>query len=381
MRRQYRENRKNIRRKGKIWIWILLIFFGFSCGKKFTAIEKNAFWAESGKCDERQLAEREQQSLDEMLKKYEVTETEENLQETESGDDPKNPKSDPKGGKEKDTEKKNASPNDSGAVAASGGAVEKKAKINREKLNDFDYICQNFYQVDNTTTIGADQLNKKALLGKDMTLKDDGKKEPQILVYHTHSQETYKGCKEGDASKSVVAVGERLTELLRGYGYRVLHHKGEYDSEDRDNAYTYALPELEKILKKHPSIQVIIDVHRDSVPEKSHLVTTVNGKKTAQIMFFNGLSHTTALGDIERLPNKNRGGNLAFSFQAQLAAAELYPGLTRHIYLKGYRYNMHLRPRTMLVEVGAQNNSFEEARNAMEPLSVILHQVLSGKNR
>ena len=63
----------------------------------------------------------------------------------------------------------------------------------------------------------------------------------------------------------------------------------------------------------------------------------------------------------------------------QLKAAEYYPGLTRRIYLKGYRYNMHLRPRTLLVELGAQNNTVAEAKNAMEPLADILYAVLSGK--
>ena len=70
--------------------------------------------------------------------------------------------------------------------------------------------------------------------------------------------------------------------------------------------------------------------------------------------------------------------NLALSFQMQLAAAEYFPTLTRKIYLKGYRYNMHLCPKSMLIEVGAQTNSFEEAKNAMEPLAFVLHKVLSG---
>ena len=93
-------------------------------------------------------------------------------------------------------------------------------------------------------------------------------------------------------------------------------------------------------------------------------------------MFFNGLSRTTSQGNLSYLPNPYIEDNLAFSFQMQLAAAEYYPGFTRRIYLKGYRYNMHLCPKSMLIEVGAQTNSFEEAKNAMEPLAILLAKVL-----
>ena len=68
---------------------------------------------------------------------------------------------------------------------------------------------------------------------------------------------------------------------------------------------------------------------------------------------------------------------ISFSLQMQLDAAAYYPGLTRKIYLKGFRYNLHLRPRSALIEVGAQTNTYEEARNAMEPLAELLDMVLS----
>lgn len=79
----------------------------------------------------------------------------------------------------------------------------------------------------------------------------------------------------------------------------------------------------------------------------------IDGKPMAQIMFFNGLCRTAARGPINSLPNEYLGDNLAFSFQLQLMANEYYPGLARRIYLKGYRYNMHLCPKSLLVEVGA----------------------------
>lgn len=256
--------------------------------------------------------------------------------------------------------------------SATGKAVE----INREKLQDFDYLKQNFFIVDSSTTIGSDQLNANSLLGKNMAI-DDSIEGPQILIYHTHSQEGYANSTEGDASTSVVAVGEYLTQILtEQYGYRVLHHTGAYDVGDRDHAYSNAAPALAQILADNPSIQVVIDLHRDSVREDTHLVTEINGKQTAKIMFFNGLCRTTKQGELTAMPNPYLADNLALSFQMQLAATEYYPDFARRIYLKGYRYNMHYCPKSMLIEVGAQNNTLEEAMNAMEPLADLLSKVL-----
>ena len=250
-------------------------------------------------------------------------------------------------------------------------------EIPREKLNDFDFLIQNFYQVDRTTPIDGNELNAQQMLAKDMKLQS-GNENVQILIYHTHSQEGYADSTPGDAGSSVVALGERLTQLLtEQYGFHVLHHTGEYDVADRDNAYSYAGPALEQILAENPSIEVVIDLHRDGVPDNIHLVSEVNGKQTAQIMFFNGLSRTTKNGNIAYLANPNLADNLAFSFQLKLAAEEYYPGFSRATYLKGYRYNLHYRPKSLLVEVGAQTNTFEEALNAMEPLADVLHRVLA----
>ncbi|MBQ2901353.1 MAG: stage II sporulation protein P [Agathobacter sp.] len=262
------------------------------------------------------------------------------------------------------------------SVQTSGEVAEKVVVINRGKLQEFDYLRQNFYQVDNTTTVGSDLLDVNQLLGKDMTLKENVEG-PQILIYHTHSQEGYKDSIPGDPATSVVGVGDYLEQLLeQKYGIEVLHHKGVYDLPSRDNAYSSALPNIEKVLQENPTIEVVIDLHRDGIAEDRHLITEVNGKPTAKIMFFNGLSKTTSQGALDYLPNPYIADNLALSFQMQLTAAEYYPGLTRKIYLKGYRYNLHLCPKSVLVEVGAQTNTFEEAKNAMEPLADILGKVV-----
>ena len=232
-----------------------------------------------------------------------------------------------------------------------------------EQLANFDFLRDQFFIEDETVLARADILDGTVLAEKDLTLSGEG--DPLVYIYHTHSQEGYADSKSGDASMSVIALGDRLTEILtEEYGLSVLHNPYAYDmvegEEERSRAYNYAKADLEKVLEEHPSIQVIIDLHRDAVPEEMHLVTEIDGKPTAKIMFFNGLSENRE-GEMESLPNPYREDNLAFSLQMMLNAEAYYPGFMRGIYLKCYRYNLHFRPRSVLVEVGAQNNTFEEA--------------------
>ena len=256
----------------------------------------------------------------------------------------------------------------------------KLAQVDLALLGDYETLLQQFYTVDANTSASSERLNVERFLEKDMRIsKEEG---PQILIFHTHSQEGFADSVPGDESTTIIGVGEKLKQLLEEtYGYQVLHHTGKYDVDSRNDAYSEALPEVEQILKDNPSIQVVIDLHRDSMPEGTKLVMDLNGRPTARFMFFNGLSRTRTTGNISYLYNENLDANLAFSFQMQLAAAEYYPGLTRKIYLKGYRYNMHLKDKYLLVELGAQNNTVEEAMNACDPLAHILDLVLSGSGQ
>lgn len=261
-------------------------------------------------------------------------------------------------------------------VIGDTGHRNKAVEIDYDKLRDFECLCKTFYQIDSTTQISKKQLDLDKLLEMDMSLNEqvDG---PQILIYHTHSQEAYSDSVAGDVSTGVVGVGELLKNILETqYGFSVLHHTGEYDVGDREHAYSNAEPAIKDILKENPTIQLVIDLHRDGVSENTRLVTEVDGRKTAQIMFFNGLSRTKAMGDIEYLKNPYINTELALSLKLQIAAAEYFPGLTRRIYLKGYRYNMHLCEKSILVEVGAQTNTVEEAMNAMYPLAEIINKVI-----
>lgn len=253
----------------------------------------------------------------------------------------------------------------------------KVQEISREKLNDFDYLIQNFYSVDSTTTITGGQLNAQELLGMDLTIKTPAD-QPQILIYHTHSQEMYADSDPNDVMTGVMGAGEYLKQLLEGYGFSVIHHMGQYDVGDRDHAYSNAEDAIAQILEENPSIEVVIDLHRDSV--ERHMVRNVNGVEMAPVMFFNGLSYTNALGNITYLDNPNLKGNLAFSLQMQIAAEEYYPNLTRPIYLKGYRYNMHFREKTLLVELGSYTNTQGEIYQSLVPLADLLDKVLHNKS-
>ena len=248
-----------------------------------------------------------------------------------------------------------------------------------DKLRDFEYLLSNFYTVDSSTMIGAEQLNVDDLLGRNMKIGREGN-EPKILIFHTHSQETFVDSVPGDISTGIVGIGQYLTELLNAKGIPTLHDFGVYDiingKLDRSEAYENAEASTRPILEANPSIEVAIDLHRDGVAETTHLVTQINGKPTARIMYFNGLSRSRTNGDITYLYNPYIQDNLAFSLQMQLASERMYPGFVRHIYLKAYRYNLHLLPKSLLIEAGAQTNTVEEMKNAMEVLADTLCEVL-----
>ena len=256
--------------------------------------------------------------------------------------------------------------------------LAKKESYQWEYFKKYDTLVKEFYAIDQSTAADEKQLNLEALLGPDLSIEKRQDGLPQILIYHTHSQEDFADSIPGDERTTILGVGEFLAELLRQKGYNVMHHMGKYDVEKRDYAYSYSLPAMEELLEQNPSIEVVIDLHRDEVAEGTKLITDIDGRPTAKFMFFNGMSRTRKHGDIDYLPNENIGMNLAFSFQMQALCNEYYPGLTRRIYLKGYRYNMHLRPRYLLVEMGAQTNTYEECYNACIPLANMLDLELSG---
>lgn len=238
---------------------------------------------------------------------------------------------------------------------------------------DFEFLKQNFYTIDATTSVTKELLDPKKLLETDVTLKDT---EGTILIYHTHSKEGYCDSRSGVEEDSVVGVGEILADKLREKGFKVIHLTHVYDVVDghwNREAYNTALPDLKSVIADNPDIKVTIDLHRNSGAKKA--VCKVGDKECAQIMFFNGTCRSKT-GPRTSLANPHLSFNLALSLKLLMCSMENYPGFARKTYLKGYRYNLHLVDRAILVEVGNVKNTLQEAQNSMEPLSVILEKVL-----
>jgi len=251
-----------------------------------------------------------------------------------------------------------------------------------EQLSDFEFLIGNCYTIDGSTSVTSEDINIETLLSEDLSL-DISDDEYKVLIYHTHASETFIDSRPGVEEDTIIGVGSELARILEeDYGIKAYHDKTIYDMVDgkldRNYAYTQSGNGIDKILEQYPSIEVILDIHRDGVRDEVHLMKVIDGKPTAQIMFFNGISRLNDEGDLGYLHNPNLASNLSFSLQMHLKGKALYGDLMRNIYIGGYCYNLDRKPRASLVEVGAQTNTVEEAKNAMIPLAALLYSVLSG---
>ncbi len=266
-------------------------------------------------------------------------------------------------------------------MPASAIPVSSAVTYSLEQLSDFEFLVSNCYLVDSSTSVNPDELNAQNLLSMDMTVDLSGE-DYKVLIYHTHGSEAFADSIPGVTEDTVIGVGDELTKLLESYGIKVYHDRNVYDMIDGelDRSYAYDLSgdAVDEILAEYPSIEVVIDLHRDGVREDLHLVTDINGLPTAQIMFVNGVSRLNVNGDIDYLYNPNKISNLAFSLQMYLEGKATYGDLMRRIYIRGYCFNLDKMPRAALIEVGAQTNTVQEAKNAMIPLADIIYKVLTG---
>ncbi len=287
-----------------------------------------------------------------------------------------------------DTEKQLATMTDSvnddaNVTEASTVPIAPGTVYTMEQLCDYNFLLSNCYVVDTSTSVNPDELDGEILLSKDMTVDLSGD-DYKVLIYHTHGSETFADSRPGVIEDTVIGVGDELTRVLEeDYGIKVYHDRNVYDMVDgvldRSYAYTLSGEGVDEILKEYPSIEVILDIHRDGVNEDLHLMKVVDGKPTAQIMFLNGMSRLNKNGDIDYLYNPYKIDNLSFSLQMYLAGKQMYGDLMRRIYISGYCYNLNKMPKASLIEVGAQTNTVEEVKNAMTPLAAIIYRVLSQK--
>ena len=251
------------------------------------------------------------------------------------------------------------------------------------KLHNLDYLKKSFYVADKKVDITPQDFNIDKFMSINTEIDNTGDA-PKILIFHTHSTEMYKDSNENNIMDGVVGLGRKLSQILNEkYNIKTLHHTGRYDivnnKPDKRGAYERMEPAIIKIIKSNPSLQVAIDIHRDGVADSVHLVENINGKQTAKVMFVNGLCKilkNNVLAKLEYLPNPYLDTNLTLSFKLQTASYKLYPKLNRKIYINAYRYSLNMLPKSLLIEVGAQTNTKQEAFNAIEPLADILASVL-----
>lgn len=192
---------------------------------------------------------------------------------------------------------------------------------------------------------------------------------PQVLIMHTHGTESF--ARDGtepytetgtahttDSSYNIIQVGEEIARIFEEMGISVVHDTEIYDYPAYNGAYDRSRAGIEAILEKYPTIQMVLDVHRDAlVGEDGTIykpVVQVDGVKTAQVMLLVGTDDGGAA-----FPDWTEHLALAMEIQEQMNS--LWPGLARPITLRTARFNQQLTKGSLLVEVGSHGNTLEEA--------------------
>lgn len=193
--------------------------------------------------------------------------------------------------------------------------------------------------------------------------------EPAVLIYHTHTSETYELLDRGfytkeresrssDSAENMIRVGEEICRALEENGFKAIHDKTVYD-EQYGGAYDRSRANVSKILKDNPSVCVVLDIHRDAIYQKDGArikpVAAVDGEKAAQIMLISGCEE----GIITDFPNWEK--NLAFALNLQKRLSKDCPSLMRPLMFCSRKYNMDLTPCALSVEIGSDANTLSEA--------------------
>ena len=205
---------------------------------------------------------------------------------------------------------------------------------------------------------------------------------PLVLVFHTHGTESFmpdlfpdpedrarvdknRRAFTYDLDMTTVRLGAELAQRLEGEGIGVIHMKSLFDFLGRPGAYQRALPALRRALERYPSIVALVDLHRDA----SGTVTMVDGQPVARILI--------VIGTDRRLENPNWQENLEFARDLLTRMESLYPGISRGVYLKEYRYNQHLIQPSIILEVGGADNSLTECLRTVSLLAPVLADLIS----
>lgn len=203
--------------------------------------------------------------------------------------------------------------------------------------------------------------------------------EPMVLIVHTHATEAYADCEDyrsTDPSRSVVQVGQALADRLNANGIVTLHDTTLIDRMGYSESYSHAAEVIEGYLQKYPSIQMVIDVHRDAVADTDGaqlaMRATINGRSAAKLLLVMGT-------DANGLEHPNWQENLAFSLKLQALCTQCSEGSMRNLTLSSNRYNQHFTAHSILLEVGAAGNSLEEAIVSAEFFGDCLSELILGE--
>ena len=214
-----------------------------------------------------------------------------------------------------------------------------------------------------------------------------GTEEPQVLIYHTHTSEGYLDedvdyyyesfySRTGNRDYNVVATGEAIAAELRRQHIAVLHDETVHDST-YNGSYDRSAQTVKQLMQAHPSIKVVLDIHRDALGAEDYKVKTVfehDGKKGAQIMILSGCDPDNERGFV------NWQHNLNFALKLQHAAERRCPGMTRPLDFGCFAYNEYICDGSLLIEVGTDANTADEAAFAGQMLAQALAEVLSDKS-
>ncbi|MBQ3005450.1 MAG: stage II sporulation protein P [Clostridia bacterium] len=253
-----------------------------------------------------------------------------------------------------------------------------KAKINSAKDKKDGTIVESTYTNETANAVaenvGIKNTTKTAkvdflkTLNEEIDLKID-KSKPAVLIVHTHTTEGYEildrnfyaenyVSRTSDTSRNVARVGLAIKEAIESEGYQVIHDTTEHDTK-YNGSYGRSEITIKKYLEKYPNIKIVLDVHRDAVQTddgtKIKPVNKINGKKAAQIMLITGCQEQ----GIENYPDWYE--NLKFTMKVQKACEDRFPGLMRPVLFSARKYNMNLTTCSILVEVGTDANTLDEA--------------------
>ena len=211
--------------------------------------------------------------------------------------------------------------------------------------------------------------------------------DPTVLILHTHATESYEKTAQDyreygayrtlDEGYNMLRVGQTVARMLESYGITAIQDTELHDYPSYTGSYNNSRKSAEKYLEQYPSLQVVLDLHRDAAenPDGSQMDTraTVDGKESAQLMFVVGT-------DASGLKHPNWRENMALAVKLQVILEKRWPGLCRPICFRQERFNQDLMGGMLLVEVGAAGNTQEEALLAAQCLSWALGQLAYGAN-